>query len=265
MWKNFSLVLFLGLMAALPARALMVPAGDMLAGVRPGPDGKIDVLTVFAHEDDESIYGGGTLIKIKKDPRVRLHILCLCRGNWPEQAKDLGIEEDYLVSIRTQELLSAAAVLKADDVTHWNYDDLELAKLDQAKLLADILAVMNQTGAEIVITHDPAGITRNSDHIVCSRQATAAFSQSPAQRLYYPTLPAPIYKVAMYLERQEWQGDVVTPAEPTFDVDIRAERDLKRMACYEHASQISFSDLGTVVNILLKFPKEYWALGGKKD
>jgi len=52
-------LIFMGLCMTLSASAWAVPKGDLLEGVRPGPDGMIDVLTVFAHQDDESIYGGG--------------------------------------------------------------------------------------------------------------------------------------------------------------------------------------------------------------
>jgi len=242
-----------------------VPEGDLLEGVKPGPDGMIDVLTVFAHPDDESIYGGGALLKIKKDPRVRLHILCLGVGDWPDQARELGIDSSQLVKIRSAELVNAAEVLQAEQVIQWDFLDGSFTSRDPEKLIRDILAVIEEVGAEIVITHDPAGITRNSDHLTCSRAATEAFERSNAQRLYYPTLPASLYKVAMFLMRGEWEGQPVEPARPTFTVDIRDEKDMKRMACFAHVSQMFYSDVGPVVKILLKFPKEYWTLAGEKD
>ena len=41
----------IGLTVAISARAA-VPAGSLLDGVKPGPDGKIDVVTIFPHPDD---------------------------------------------------------------------------------------------------------------------------------------------------------------------------------------------------------------------
>lgn len=265
MKKILSAVVLLILLAPLPAFSLMVPEGDFLEGVEPGPDGMIDVLTVFAHPDDESIYGGGTLIKIKKDPRVRLHILCLGRGDWPEQAQELGITSDHLSGIRAEELKNAAAVLQAEDVIHWDFYDRAFASLDREELIMDIAEVIERTGAEIVITHDPAGITRNPDHLTCSRAATEAFNRSRAKRLYYPTLPGPIYSIAMFLFREESEGEPVEPAKPDFDVGIKEVKHLKRMACFAHASQMFYSNVGTAVKILLLFPKEYWAVAGERD
>ncbi len=259
------MVVLISVVFPLPAASLMVPEGDLMEGVEPGPDGKIDVLTVFAHPDDESIYGGGTLIKIKKDPRVRLHILCLGRGDWPEQARQIGISSDHLVRIRAEELRNAAAVLQAEDVTHWTFYDRSFTSLDREKLTGDIVEVIERTGAEIVVTHDPAGITRNPDHLTCSSAATEAFGRSSAKRLYYPTLPGPIYSVAMFIFREESEGRQVEPAKPDFDVGIKEVKHLKRMACFAHVSQMFYSNVGPAVRIILLFPKEYWTLAGQKD
>ncbi len=43
-----------------------VPTGSLLEGVKPGPDGKINVVTVFSHPDDETFYTGGTLPEDEK-------------------------------------------------------------------------------------------------------------------------------------------------------------------------------------------------------
>lgn len=264
-FKTFFAVFFIGLVLPLSVMSQWIPEGYLLDGVAEGPDGMIDVLTVFAHPDDESIYGGGGLIKIKKDPRVRLHILCLGVGDWPAQARELGIDSSQLVKTRASELRSAAEMLGAQEVIQWTILDGKFISRDQEQLTIDIVEVIEKVGAEIVITHDPAGITRNPDHLTCSRVATEAFERSNARRLYYPTLPAPLYKAAMFLMRGEWEGEPVEPAQPTFDVDIREVKDMKRMACYSHASQIFYSDVGPAVKLLLLFPKEYWALAGEKD
>ncbi len=240
----------------------LVPEGDMLEGVKPGPDGKIDVLLVFAHQDDESLYGGGTVIKLKKDPRVRVYVLCLCRGDWIEQAGDLGIGVDHLAAIRMKELETAAAVLQAERVINWTYDDMTIPDQDQDQLRADVLDVIDEVGAEIIITHDPAGITGHPDHIACSRIVTEAFRQSRAQLLFYPTLPGPIYKIVMAVKRPDRKA---VPAKPDFDVGIKDVKRLKRMACLAHASQMHFSPAGNPAKLLLSLNREYWTRVKKDD
>ena len=48
------------------------------------------------------------------------------------------------------------------------------------------------------------------------------------------------------------------PAKPDFDVNIKQEMDLKKMACMAHASQMHFSEVGPITTILLLLPREYW-------
>ena len=79
-----------------------LPEGDLLQGVQPGPDGKINILTVFAHQDDESIYGGGAVLKAMKDPRVRLHILCMTFDQTSDAIKNLKITPDHSGKIRAK-------------------------------------------------------------------------------------------------------------------------------------------------------------------
>jgi hypothetical protein len=56
----------------------------------------------------------------------------------------------------------------------------------------------------------------------------------------------------------------VRPAKPDFRVEIRAEKKLKRMACYSHASQMRFTSVGTVTKFFLTFNHEYFARGPQK-
>jgi LmbE family N-acetylglucosaminyl deacetylase len=239
-----------------------LPVGNLLDGVRPGPDGKIDVLTIFAHEDDETIEPGGTLIKLKKDPRVRLHILCLSKGEKSEAKFFLNIGEDHQASIRRRELISAATVLGADDVTHWDYADHDLNQADQAELLKRVMAVIEKTTPEIIITHDPAGITRNPDHICCSAVATKAFKQSQAQKLYYTTLPKSLYMLAGFTTQFHTRG--VNPAWPTMKVDVSEELRLKKLAIYEHATQRHYTFVAISMAQAEHMKWEYFALAESK-
>ena len=248
--------------AALPALGA-VPEGDLLAGIVPGPDGKIDVLTVFSHQDDESIYGGGALFKLKQDPRVRLYILCMTFDQTSGAKDALHITPDHIGNIRAQELKTAAAVYEAEEVIQFRYASRTLNQQDPEKLSSEILAVIERVGAEIVFTHDPAGITGHWDHVTCSKVATEAFERSSAQRLYYPTLPMYLYKPLWLLNQRSYHTEG-QPAAPTVRVDIREEKKLKRMACAAHASQMVFTEVGTLTDFFLVLDHEYFAVGGEK-
>lgn len=235
--KRFFIAIISSLLMTTGAWAA-IPEGDLLSGVRPGADGKIDVVTVFAHPDDESFYVGGTLIKLKQDPRVRLHVLCLTIGDKDRAGKRLGISPAELGRIRVEELRAAANVMNADSAEDLGYPDQGLASADYPTLVARILEVLQKYGAELVITHDPYGISGHPDHVTCSRAAGEAFKQSGAQKLFWVTMPPVRYAVNALFS-------VARPdalhARPTLQVNIAAQKRLKDLALHSHASQARFS------------------------
>lgn len=237
-----------------------VPEGDLLAGIEPGPDGKIDVLTVFAHQDDESVYGGGALLLLKRDPRVRLHMLCMTLGDRSEAKDRLGIAADELARMRVEELETAAAVYGAEQVIQFGYHDQGLASAGREELAERLWAEMDRTGAELVITHDPGGITGHPDHVMTSAAATDAFSLSKANRLYYVTWPRSLYRLPYSFSGFRAKAE---PARPTLRVNIRGVKRLKKLAMYSHASQRHFSGVGPLMKIVGLFNYEYFALAAE--
>jgi N-acetylglucosamine malate deacetylase 2 len=239
------------------------PEGSLLDGVRPGADGRIHVIAVFAHPDDESFYTGGTLIKLRKDPRVRLHLLCLTNGNRDEAKDTLGISGEMLGRLRVKELESAALVLGADTVACPGYDDQGLAGADHALLLGLVQDAVRKAGAHVIITHDPYGLSGHEDHIVCSRVATEAFGATDAQRLYYVTMTPARYRFNLLFALSD------SPAEksvPTMRVDVRAEKTMKRLALYAHVTQHHFSFWNALaMREDMLFDYEHFTLAGAKD
>jgi len=239
------------------AAVARVPEGDLLEGVKPGKDGGIDVITVFAHQDDESFYGGGTLFILKEDPRVRLHILCMTLGDKSGAKDRLDISEERLGRIRTEELESAAAVYEAEQVIMLGYHDQGLTSADHEELVEKVAGWIEKAGAEVVITHDPSGITRHQDHMETSRAATEAFKETGAQKLYYVTLHGSLGALSRVLALTK---DAPDPVKPDFRVDVRKYKKLKRLALLEHASQIHFSEVGNACALVRLLNHEYFKL-----
>ena len=253
--KLFALTL--AAMFACGAARVAIPKGDLLEGVAPGPDGFIDVVNIMAHQDDESAYAGGTLAKLAKDPRVRVHIVCLTLGDMSDARFFMGVSKEEMGRIRVKELEAAARELGADEVIQLTYHDQGLKPADREKLIADVAGIIERTQAEIVITLDPAGITRHPDHVTCSRAVTAAFKRGPAARLYYATLPRVRYLYAMMTSPFFEPGK---PEKPTLQVDISAELSQKRKALNAHESQMKHSLVGLVANPYFEDAAEYFAL-----
>ena len=252
-----TIFIILALLLSSPLYAA-VTNGDLLAGVEPGPDGMIDVLTIFAHQDDESVYGGGTLLLLARDPRVRLHILCMTLGDMSEAKDKLSITPEHLARIRIEELETAAAVYGAESVVQFDYHDQGLMSADFGELVENVEKVIDDTSAEVVITHDPSGITGHDDHKTTSKVALAAFKKSGAQKLYYVTMKPSLYRTTKVIAPFA-VGD--KPVKPDFKVDISEVKKLKKMAMYAHASQKHFSGVGIAMKAMLMFDHEYFALG----
>lgn len=239
-----------------------VPTGSLLDGIKPGPDGKINIVTVFSHPDDETFYTGGTLIKMKKDPRVTLHIVCLTNGNMDEAKENLGITKDQLGKFRKEELNLAGLVLGADSVVCLDYDDQGLEPADKDVMLKRVLNEINRNNATMIITNDPFGLSGHPDHIVCSDIAKKAFNESTAQRLYYVTMTSCRYKYNMIFALSDSKAD---KSKPTILVDISKEKTLKRLALYSHVTQANFSFWNSIAMTEdLWYSYEYFTLAGQK-
>ncbi len=251
-----------------------VREGSLLEGVAPGPDGKIGVLTIFPHQDDESIYSAGTLLKLKKDPRVRLCLLNLTRGEKSPSHLRLGISPEQMGRIRDRELLSVASVLGAEEVIQLDYSDLGLEGADPSELRQRVAEAITRAGAQIIITFDPFGFYGHPDHRVANRVAMEAFKQSRAQRLYYVSLPKWQARMRVILcdfsMGMKWYLPLVyhyltrtTPVPPTLRIDIRAEKKLKRLALDQYASQKYHSNLTAFLEMSVVSNYEWFALAAE--
>jgi LmbE family N-acetylglucosaminyl deacetylase len=270
MWKVY--VGAANFLARIFSALARVREGSLLEMVDPGPDGKIGVLTVFSHPDDESIYSAGSLIKLKKDPRVRLHIASLTLGERSCSHLRLRISEAQMGRIRAKELESVAAVIGADEMIRFDYPNGGLESADQSELLQKVLDAITRTDAKIIVTHDPFGFSGHSDHRVASRVVSEAFKKSGAKKLYYVTLPkwyARLRIVLCYFPMKCCAQLVYyylthpTPVQPTVRVGIKAERPMKILALDEYASQKFYTNLTGFLEMSIVPDYEWFTLAAE--
>jgi len=253
------MILTIGLSLLLGSAALGRPReGSILDGIRPGPDGKIDVVTIFPHQDDETIFVGGTLLIAKQDPRVRTHIVCFTLGDLSSARDYLHITGEELAKIRIEELQSAATVLRVDELIQLDHPDQGLPKLPPEALAEEAREMIERTGAEVVITYGPDGMTGHSDHRALSAAVFAAFPQSQAQRLYYVSLS------------RFWSGVFpneakLRPQPATVKVDIAPVKKLKGLALSTHASQKFYSGWLLNLGMMNRFDHEWFARAAEKQ
>lgn len=98
---------------------------------------------IVAHPDDESIFGGATLLQEKG-----WKVVCLTNGDHPVRSKEFRKAMEYA---RT-------------DCEMWCYPDQWMGDFNRKKLSKDIGRVLKQDNYEKVVTHGPFGEYGHTQH-----------------------------------------------------------------------------------------------------
>lgn len=106
---------------------------------------------------------------------VRTHLVTATRGElgWfgpPEENPGPA----KLGKIREAELMRAARVLGIGEVNLLDYQDGELDRADQQRLIGDIVGHIRRVRPHVIVTMDQNGLYGHPDHIAATRAATGA-------------------------------------------------------------------------------------------
>lgn len=126
------------------------------------------VLVVCAHPDDES-FGLGGILTAFVSQGTRTAVLCLTHG----EASTLNATEGDLATVRPQEFARAAEVLGVLRSELLSYPDGHLAEQPLPELIAPIVRMADEVGADLLLTFDEGGITGHPDHEHATRAAVA--------------------------------------------------------------------------------------------
>ena len=183
------------------------------------------ILAVTAHPDDESFLFGGTLA-ICRRRGWKAGLLCLTDG----QAGRTGglVERAGLGPWRRVELERACAVLGIEHVIMPGLMDGALGEPGDERGSAIVREVIEDFGAEVILTFGPEGASGHPDHRCVWRWSKAA----AAGRTLY---------AATFREGMDVPGGPPLPV--TTVVNLSALGDLKRRAFLEHRSQLDPLDL----------------------
>jgi N-acetylglucosamine malate deacetylase 2 len=183
------------------------------------------VLAVCAHPDDES-FGLGAVLRRFIAEGAEVAVLCFTRGD----ASSLGRSDRPLAEIRGAELTQAAAVLGITKVKLLDRPDGSLADDSLEDLGAEVAAMAEEVGAELLVVFDEGGITGHADH----RRATeAAMVGVPDAAVIAWSLPC---KVADALNA-EFGTSFVGRSDHDIDLVVGVDRTLQHQAIACHASQ----------------------------
>lgn len=189
-------------------------------------DGRLSLMAVFAHPDDESFGIGGTLARYGADPGVRVVLVCATRGEAGEISNPGLASSERLGEVREQELHCACRTLGVEDLFFLDYrdsgmagtadnrDPRALAQADFDEAVGKIVAHIRREQPDVVVTFDENGGYGHPDHIAIHHFAKAAFDAAadPAQyeeqieaglephqasKLYYTAIPRRFFRSAV--------------------------------------------------------------------
>jgi len=151
------------------------------------------VLGVFAHPDDEAYSIAGSLARLTEEG-IPATILCFTRGEAGQIAEGSNATRENLGEVREAELRAACGAVGVSDVRIVGTPDGGTEAGDEG--VEVIAAAMHELEPRVVVTMEPAGVTRHPDHIAVSQMTTDAFhrvrgatSGVHPQRLYYNAIP----------------------------------------------------------------------------
>ena len=189
-------------------------------------DGRLSLMAVFAHPDDESFGIGGTLARYGADPGVRVVLVCATRGEAGEISNPELASSERLGEVREQELRCACRTLGVENLffldyrdsgmagTAENEDPRALAQADFDEAVGKIVAHIRREQPDVVVTFDESGGYGHPDHIAIHHFAKAAFAAAadPAQyqeqidaglephqasKLFYTAIPRRFFRSAV--------------------------------------------------------------------
>ena len=185
------------------------------------------ILAVTAHPDDECFLFGGVL-GAHAAAGGDAALLCLTDG---QAGRTNGLaEQDALGDVRREELRQAAAILGIPDLFTPGYMDGALDELGDERGTAIVRDVIEEYGADVLLTFGPDGASGHADHKACWRWTMAAAGE---RRVYAASFPAS--------DDFEPRGGPPLPFTTVVDVSVLGDR--KRRAFLEHRTQLDHLEL----------------------
>jgi LmbE family N-acetylglucosaminyl deacetylase len=223
------------------------------------------VLFFHAHPDDEAIFTGGTIVRLR-ERGVRSSVLFATRGERGESpagslSGDVGV-------IRETETEQAARTLGLTSFDFLDYEDSGMAgahdarsakafwSADPVRAADEVAAVAERVGATTLVTYDEWGIYGHPDHVKVHDVGVRAAALLGIATIYEATVDREyLHFVETHLVVEAGVGERAAEYGPgrlglaaapigmptvaiTTTVDVRAVLDTKREAMAAHASQI---------------------------
>jgi LmbE family N-acetylglucosaminyl deacetylase len=139
------------------------------------------LLFFFAHPDDESFSGAGTVMQCAA-AGARSVLVTATLGERGKVGDPPVCAPRDLAACRARELRDAAAIIGFDELYLLNYPDRELAKAPPDEIRAALVMHIRRAKPAVVLTFDPNGFNVHPDHVAISRFVSDAIAAAADPR-----------------------------------------------------------------------------------
>ena len=254
--KIFLGVLFLGFVCLQIALYLVNEIGLPKLDIRKltGKKGKIKILAIDPHPDDETMLSGGFIATYSRNQDVLLKHICLTKGERGNEL--LNLTQKKLAAIREREYENALRVLGCKSFKIWDFHDGRVE--DERELIIKKLdKELTEFRPDIVLTYERAGLYGHPDHVALTEIVHDLVEEKyPDTKVLYKTLTKRVLK-SIKLPFHMARGKEVVQALPTYRLPILKFLFTKYRACRQHKSQ-NLGQGKPLWLIMLLFTNEYF-------
>lgn len=256
--------------------------GRALAGGAISAAGRVPMLVVRPHPDDETIATGGMLLHYREQG-VRTGLVT-CTGGEEGEIHDPDLDpvadKPRLREIRERELREACAILGVAELrmlgfrdsgmvdTPGNHHPEAFCRADPVEAAARLVRIIRAWRPLVMVTEPEGGLYGHPDHIACHRVSVDAFHVAGDPRAHPETGPPwqipKLYVVAQiddgrwealrpefvaagiettFLDRRRERPPAAGPETATVALDVRPYTEDQRRALLAHRTQISPTSL----------------------
>jgi LmbE family N-acetylglucosaminyl deacetylase len=199
-----------------------------------GKKGKIKILAIDPHPDDETMLSGGFIAKYSRDKEVEIKHISITKGEKGDEI--FKVTEAELAEIRANEYKMALHALGCEKFEMWDFHD---GKVEDEKDL--IFKKLNQElktfQPDIILTYERAGLYGHPDHVALTQIVHQLVKEKyPNIKVLYKTLTKRVLKT-IKLPFHMANGKEIVQSAPTIRLPILKYIPMKYRACRYYKSQ----------------------------
>ncbi|MGD9891202.1 MAG: PIG-L deacetylase family protein [Dehalococcoidia bacterium] len=132
------------------------------------------LLAIVPHPDDEAYTMGGTLA-LAAQQGAAVHVLCATRGEGGQSADPSLTTAEQVAGVRAEEMAASCRVLGAQSPIFLDYLDGELANVNMAEAVGELVRAIRAVRPHVVITLGEDGVYGHPDHIALHKLVMPAY------------------------------------------------------------------------------------------